>query len=90
MKAATEKVSPLLVAAGVLIISLPFVRLVEAGLRMIFMKDHYGSFWEGLTRDVWFSDGWLAYVGTPLGLTMTLLPAAMAITAVGCIVVALK
>lgn len=46
----------------------PFLRLPEAILRMHFMSDHYGSFWNALKSDWFFSEGWFAYIKTPLGL----------------------
>jgi hypothetical protein len=73
-----------------LVISAPFVRFLEAALRARFMSEHYGSFADGLKMDVWFSDGWWAYVGTPLGLGMTLLPVALVSGAIICFVFACK
>ena len=45
----------------------PFLRLPEAMLRMMFLSDHYGSFWDALKSDWFFSEGWFAYIKTPLG-----------------------
>lgn len=80
----------LLCIAGILIMSIPFLRLLEAGLRMAFMSEHYGSFWGGLKKDIWFSDGWIAYIKTPLGLTMTLLPVVLLLGAVVCFFLAIR
>ena len=55
--------------AGMLMLILePFLRLPEAFLRMHFLADYYGSFWNALMSDWFFSDGWFAYLQTPLGL----------------------
>ena len=50
----------------------PFLRIPEACLRMMFLSDHYGSFWEALREDWFFSEGWFAYIKTPLGMGYTL------------------
>ena len=84
-KAATpsDGVSQLfLLAAGLLILAVPFLRLLEAALRAFYMEEFYGSFREGLKKDVWFSEGWFDYVKTPLGMSMTLLPIICLIAAV--------
>ncbi len=46
----------------------PFLRLPEAVLRMMFLSEHYGSFWNALKNDWFFSAGWFEYIRTPLGL----------------------
>lgn len=51
-----------------MIILEPFLRLPEAILRMHFLSDHYGSFWNALMSDWFFSEGWFEYIKTPLGL----------------------
>ena len=51
-----------------MLIVAPFLRLPEAFLRMRFLSGHYGSFWESLKSDWFFSDGWFEYIRTPLGL----------------------
>ena len=71
-------------------ILIPLTRLVEAALRSIFMAGYYEGFWDGLTKDLWFSRGWLSYVQTPLGLTMTLLPALLICGAMGCFCLAIR
>lgn len=71
-----------------MLLAVPFVRLLEAGLRFTFMRDHYGSYWDGLKNDLWFSDGWMAYVQTPLGFTMALLPPSLIACSVVCLVLA--
>ena len=87
----TEKSSRLLLwSAGAMIILVPFVRLIEAGLRLVFMKGHYGNYWEGLRKDVWFSEGWLAYIKTPFGLTMTFLPLVLIVGAITCFLCAVN
>lgn len=63
--------------ACLLLIACPLVRLVEACLRLHFMGDYYGSFWDALLKDLMFSEGWRSYVTTPLGMTFTILPVAM-------------
>ena len=80
----------LLAAAGILILAIPVIRLLEAGLRFFFMKEHYGSFWESLKKDFWFSEGWVNYVITPLGLAMTLLPIACLAAAIVCLILAVR
>ena len=50
----------------------PFLRLPEAVLRMSFMSDHYDSFWNALKSDWFFSEGWFAYIKTPLGMGYTI------------------
>ena len=75
---------------GLIIICLPLVRFVEAGLRCVFMTDHYRSFREGLKKDIWFSEGWQAYIKTPLGLTMTLLPFVLIGCAIVCFICAVN
>ena len=50
----------------------PFLRLPEAVLRMRFVSDHYGSFWNTLKSDWFFSEGWFSYVKTPLGMGYTI------------------
>lgn len=63
-----------LAAACLMIVALPVVRLIEAALRSVYMSDYYGNYWQGLTKDLWFSEGWISYIQTPIGLTMTILP----------------
>jgi hypothetical protein len=73
-----------------MIIALPFTRILEAILRLAFMHDYYGSIRESLTKDLWFSEGWLTYVKTPLGLSMTLLPLVLIFGAVGSFFLAIR
>jgi hypothetical protein len=79
-----------LTAACLMIVALPVVRLIEAVLRSVYMSEHYGSFWQGLTKDLWFSEGWIIYVQTPLGLAMTMLPIILICSAVGCFSLAIR
>jgi len=69
-----DKANPFAIAAIGMILALPLSRILEAVLRLAFMRDYYGGIFESLTQDLWFSEGWLNYVKTPLGLSMTLLP----------------
>ena len=65
----------------------PFLRLPEAVLRMIFMSDYYGSFWSACTKDWFFSEGWFAYIKTPLGMWYTIFLVAwfvIALLLIGC------
>lgn len=73
-----------------MILALPLVRLIEAGLRSVYMSEFYGSFWQGLTKDLWFSEGWISYIQTPLGLTMTILPVCLICGAIACFYLAVR
>ena len=75
----------LLSASVVLLIGTVPLRLVKAVLRLRFMSDHYDGYRAALTQDFWFSESWWEYVGTPLGLTMTLAPLVMIAGSVGCL-----
>ncbi len=73
-----------------MVLALPGVRLLEAGLRFAYLRDLYPTIWDGLTRDIWFSAGWQAYVKTPLGLSMTILPILLVIGALGCFLMGVR
>jgi hypothetical protein len=79
-----------LISAGFLMLASLLFRFVEAGIRIHFMKEHYGSYREALTSDIWFSEGWFAFIETPLGLTLSIRPAILLFVAIGCVWMALK
>lgn len=63
-----------LVAVGLsLLVLFPLFRVVEGLVRLIFLSGHYGSFKDAVFDDIWFSDGWWAYVRSPPGLAMSIL-----------------
>ena len=75
--------------AGMLMLVVePFLRIPEAILRMIFLSDHYGSFWNALKSDWFFSEGWFAYIKTPLGMGYTIFLGAWTLIAVALIAAA--
>ncbi len=60
----------------------PFLRLPEAVLRLIFLSDHYRSFWDALKSDWYFSEGWFTYINTPLGKSYTIFLISWTLTAI--------
>ena len=66
----------------------PLLRLPEAILRMLFLSDYYGSFWNAVIQDWFFSEGWFAYIKTPLGLSYTIFMFIWTLTALAFIALA--
>ncbi|GHC50692.1 hypothetical protein [Roseibacillus persicicus] len=79
-----------LLLAGILLLSLPILRLLEVGLRLRFMREHYGDLWQALTKDLWLSGGWWSYFATPLGFVMTILPLALILGIALCLFAAIR
>jgi hypothetical protein len=59
--------------AGIVMLAIsPFLWFFEAVIRTKYMPDHYASFWSALTTDIWFINGWWAYIKTPIGMWYTI------------------
>ena len=59
--------------AGIVMLAIsPLLRLLEAIIRIKYMPDRYGTFWSALSQDIWFINGWWAYIKTPIGKWLTI------------------
>lgn len=59
--------------AGIIMLAIsPLLWPLEAVIRTRYMPDHYGSFWDALSHDIWFINGWWTYIKTPVGKWLTI------------------
>jgi HEAT repeat protein len=54
-----------------LFLTLPLLRIAEAGARLLFLPSYYDSFWHALSSELWFSGVWWLHTCTWFGWCMS-------------------